>query len=1074
MKGKRFLRVWVFGALAGLVLLGMPDGALAGTTGKVTGSVKDAATQEAIAGAVIVVEEISRGGVTDGEGDYFIINLPPGEYSVTASIIGYEKITKKGVGVNADRTITVNFELKTAAIELAGVVVEMEREVVPMDVSASQAVVTSEEMSQSVSKNVSEALSLEPAVYNGQVRGGGTDETLLLMDGMRMVDERMNEAYMGINATAIEQVQINTGGFNAEYGNLRSGLFNVVTREGNPGQLSLFLNYRFSPAAKKHFGSDAYGDHTTEWQTYAQDHGLGRVWDEGGQFLFEGSADAAGNIPLLDASGAVVTTVAPDNVPSTQLWKGWNQVAADLAGNDNADDDMTAKEAQALWKWQHREIDYADAADQNLDATIIGTIPGLDDLKFLVSHRFEDTQFATPQPRDGFKDQNTQLKLDYVGLENWKITGSYLRGTMESLGQAGRAWAEFGSASYADVSIMRDNRPSYLTRNVGITPSGGWQGTDASTYGSIIGPRNKYNIAGSVVDRTFTQMGLTVKNIVSDATYWDVSFQSFAVDYELGPSATRDLTVVERNVDGVVIMADETPYGHFTNFGVDQTGTYNMDVEYGGRDSSEVTTTVLAGNITSQINKFHQIKTGVEMVLNNLDEQSGQIVVYRSEAQFKDAAWDPQRFSAYLQDRLEIEGMIANFGARLEYWNANTDRYFPDVEENFFGDYADLPGWYGDRLAPKNWSYADHFEEWAESGQVTGADGAVIEGLEPPPSRAAKTYWRLSPRLGISFPISEAGKIYFNYGHFYTSPRSRHTYGFFGASGRQFFNWMGNPDLKPAQTVAYEVGYDHNIANTYHLHLAGYVKDSRDMPDFTMYFPSTRTAAPTGISENKLYSDIRGFEAKLAKRRGRFLTGWVNFNYQIESRGLVGFERIQQDPRELDVRSTTGLRKSDPIPSIRASIDFHTPAGWGQEIVGIHPFENVSLNWLQWWSRGQKATWDPGQSGRIVDNVRWKDILNTDLRISKTFEFGGIRPVLFADIANLFNRRLINSGAFRPEEWTEYMESLNFDSEGQGGSDRIGDWDKSYIELPDEEWGAFINPRDIFIGLNLNMDFSLR
>ena len=766
-------------------------------------------------------------------------------------------------------------------------------------------------------------------------------------------------------------------------------------------------------------------------------------------------------------------TVAPDALPPTRIWKGWNQVAADLVGDDDPDNDMTAEEAQALWKWRHRAVDYGDAPDQDLDATLIGTVPGLDDLKFLISHRFEDSKFAVPQPRDGYKDQNTQVKLDYVGLDNWKFTGSLLRGTLESMGQAGRAWAEFGSAAYADIAIMRDNRPSYLSRNLGSTPSGGWQGSDATTFGSIVGPSAKYNIAGSLVDRTFTQTGLTVKNILSDATYWDVSVQQFAAQYEMGPSAARDETPVSRTVDGVAIEADETPVGHVPRFEVDQTGIYSMSREFGGRDSSEVSTTVLAASITSQFNKYHQVKSGVELVLNVLDEQSGQIVVGRSEAQFKDAEWSPYRFAAYLQDRLEIEGMIANVGLRLEYWNANTDRFFPDAEEDFFGVYADLPAWYGDRLAPENWSYTDHFEKWVEQGQVIGADGQVVEGVEPPPSRAAQTHLRLSPRLGVSFPISETGKVYFNYGHFYTSPRTRHTYGFFGASGRQFFNWMGNPDLKPAHTISYEVGYDHNVLNIYHLHLAGYVKDGRDMPEFIMYFPSTRTSAPTGITENKLYNDIRGFEAKIAKRQGRFLTGWINFNFQLESRGLVGFERVQQDPRELDVRSTTGLRKPDPIPSVRANFDLHTPVGWGMEVAGYHLFEEISINWLQWWSRGGKATWDPGGSG-IVDNVRWKDILNTDLRISKVLNWGSVRPVLFVDVSNLFNRRIINSGAFRSEEWGAYMESLNFASEGKGGSDRIGDWDKSYIELPDERWGAFINPRDIYIGLNLSLDYSLK
>ena len=178
MKGKRFLRGWLFGVWVGLVFLGLPNEVPGRPLReKSPDASKRRRPGEAIVGAVVVIDEIQRGGVTDEDGDYFIIDVPPGEYSITASMIGYEKFTIKSVQVNIDRTVSVDFALETAAIEVEGVVVEMEREVVPMDVSASQAVVTGEEMSQQVSKNVIEALSLEPAVYNGQVRGGGTDET---------------------------------------------------------------------------------------------------------------------------------------------------------------------------------------------------------------------------------------------------------------------------------------------------------------------------------------------------------------------------------------------------------------------------------------------------------------------------------------------------------------------------------------------------------------------------------------------------------------------------------------------------------------------------------------------------------------------------------------------------------------------------------------------------------------------------------------------------------------------------------------------------------------------------------
>ena len=184
---------------------------------------------------------------------------------------------------------------------------------------------------------------------------------------------------------------------------------------------------------------------------------------EGDQLLFEGAANSAGNIPLYGESGNVVRTVAPDAVPSEQVWKGW----MDVGEGDAA----AAKEAQNLWMWRHRGQDYADAPDMNLDATVIGTIPGMDDLKFLVSHRFEDNQYGLPHPREGYGDRNSQVKLDYVGLENWKITTNYLTGHIESLGSMSRDWAEGISQSYNDLRIMRDLRPSSMTNS---TPALTW------------------------------------------------------------------------------------------------------------------------------------------------------------------------------------------------------------------------------------------------------------------------------------------------------------------------------------------------------------------------------------------------------------------------------------------------------------------------------------------------------------------------------------------------------------------------------------------------------------------------
>ena len=89
------------------------------------------------------------------------------------------------------------------------------------------------------------------------VRGGyqdNADQTSFVFNGINLRDERDNTPYTGISLTSVEEVQVQTGGFNAEYGNIRSGLVNVVTKEGK--KINTYFSFlgRYSPPAQKHFG----------------------------------------------------------------------------------------------------------------------------------------------------------------------------------------------------------------------------------------------------------------------------------------------------------------------------------------------------------------------------------------------------------------------------------------------------------------------------------------------------------------------------------------------------------------------------------------------------------------------------------------------------------------------------------------------------------------------------------------------------------------------------------------------------------------------------------------------------
>ena len=128
-----------------------------------------------------------------------------------------------------------------------------------------------------------------------------------------------------------------------------------------------------------------------------------------------------------------------------------------------------------------------------------------------------------------------------------------------------------------------------------------------------------------------------------------------------------------------------------------------------------------------------------------------------------------------------------------------------------------------------------------------------------------KAQYQISPRLGISHPITERSKLYFNYGHFKQLPfyeallRSQRE-----TSGTM--DYFGNPNLILAKTVAYELGFDYSFNNQVLLQLSAYYKDISDRPFDVQY--KGDVASYYQLSNNA-YEDIRGFEAAIAKTSGR-------------------------------------------------------------------------------------------------------------------------------------------------------------------------------------------------------------
>lgn len=246
-----------------LLFLFCSEYAVAGTTGKIAGRVVDSQTGDPLPGANIQIVGTSLGASSDANGEYFILNVHPGTYSVRASFIGYIAVTSADAIVIVDRTTTVDFKLEQTTVEGEEIEVLSFRPAVEKDLTSSKSVVDAGVIEQLSITQLRDVVANLPGVvlHNGEIhlRGGRAGEELHLIDGVSIRDPLFNTALVPINPNAIEQFEVITGTFNAEYGQALSGVFNTILKEGGD-KWDASVTYRTSLGSLNHFEGEGEFD----------------------------------------------------------------------------------------------------------------------------------------------------------------------------------------------------------------------------------------------------------------------------------------------------------------------------------------------------------------------------------------------------------------------------------------------------------------------------------------------------------------------------------------------------------------------------------------------------------------------------------------------------------------------------------------------------------------------------------------------------------------------------------------------------------------------------------------------
>ncbi|MDX1702435.1 MAG: TonB-dependent receptor, partial [Melioribacteraceae bacterium] len=212
---------------------------LAGTKGKIAGRVTDATTGEALPFVNVIVMGTTLGAATDIDGYYSILNVSPGSYTVKSSAIGYNSVSVQEVVVSIDLTTTVDFQLTSTSVELEEeVIVVATKELIRKDLTSSTSIVGDDVISQLPVTNIGDVLQLQAGIVvspggNIHIRGGRSNQVGYQIDGVPVTDVYDGSALVNVNQNAVQELQVISGAFNAEYGQAQSGVVNLVTKDGN-------------------------------------------------------------------------------------------------------------------------------------------------------------------------------------------------------------------------------------------------------------------------------------------------------------------------------------------------------------------------------------------------------------------------------------------------------------------------------------------------------------------------------------------------------------------------------------------------------------------------------------------------------------------------------------------------------------------------------------------------------------------------------------------------------------------------------------------------------------------------
>ncbi|GBD93172.1 hypothetical protein BMS3Abin05_00755 [bacterium BMS3Abin05] len=993
----------------------------AGVTGKINGVVKDKTTGEPLPGANIMIKGTQMGASTDQKGRYFIINVPPGKYTLQALFIGYQTVQKTNVMVTIDATTEVDFALSSRVISGKAVTVVAERPLVQKTLTQSKYTVSAAELDNVLPvANVQGIIETAASTFHGYVRGGRKFSTKIIIDGVDVTDnyytggtgafgtgdvgfsyqgyresETDQSATISVPSSAIQEMVVYAGTFTAEYPTAAAGIVNIVTKMGG-AQYHGKLFMRGTPLnTMRHFGTNVY-------------------WMKGGP----GQPDG-----YFNEKERYLASGTPYGERAASLYT-WTDALAKDKYYYNPDDSTGLG----------RSIE--------LVGDLSGPVPFLGKkANFFLSARFSHER-PTPMPFDVNQHINVGLKLDYRFTADKRLM---LYGQVVDGGKLfhwvnwkfNPKWAYYmqGAPRYKDLSVMSYAKwihqlsdKTFYTIQLSYNGREDWTGYPDDNGDGF----SQLNEKGDFIKFSNRQQYLkyvggvikvdTLRNKAGDIIGYDRYIDpSSANGYKPGHFGDPKYRVFFYSATDPASGVNEAKANFYK---VD--GWYKTHYPTPLYIDTRRDATVLKADFTSQVTYNHLVKTGLLFRYNNIYHHLLQSPLGGAGHQYPTSLFwvdytkfNPKEFAYYLQDRIEYKGMIINVGGRVDGYNVDT-RYFKNDFHPF-----------------------DVIRTPAPSSQL----------LEYRPVRDGKIGWKwfFSPRIGVSHPVSDKMAMHYSFGKFiqypnYSSLYQDYNFTNYAMSPTIYTKWV---DQEPIRATSYEMGLQYAPLSDLGIDISAYYRDVSNYSSIsyslTPYAGSSLTFATTWG-----HADARGIELTLTKRPSKWWSGRLtysfsyiksairmsskdpnqrqNFSAKKDSAAFGGklpwdwIDHHNYREQDITVRSTSNALAGgyDRTHRFAATLIVYLPYGVQLSSIGdvtsgfkYRPLENTKHN--------PYFNITPG-----INTGPWNYHVN--VRLTKLFRFGQMKMSVFGEVRNITNHE--NILAFNNTPFMEAKDQIIFELTG--------------------------------------------